>query len=112
MVRVARIADHTHTRPGLGRRLRQARGGMTMRELGSAAGVSAAYISRIEKDERIPSLQLIYRFADHLHVNRSWLATGEPADQHDEDLQALRRENERLRDLLSEIRARAEDALR
>jgi transcriptional regulator with XRE-family HTH domain len=107
---VARIADHSHIRPGFGERLRHARGEMTMRELGSAVGVSSAYISQIEKDGRVPSLQLIYRFADHLRVNRSWLATGEAAHQHDEELQALRRENERLRDLLSEIRARAEDA--
>ncbi|HST14730.1 MAG TPA: hypothetical protein VLJ44_07770 [Gaiellaceae bacterium] len=44
---MARSADHRHIRPGFGARLRHARGEMTMHELGTAAGISAAYILRI-----------------------------------------------------------------
>jgi transcriptional regulator with XRE-family HTH domain len=68
--------------PDSGARLREARGARSMYEVGAAVNVSAAYISRIENDERIPSLQLLYRFADHLGVNRDWLATGQTSKLH------------------------------
>jgi len=61
----------------LGRRLREAReaAGLSQREL-SFPGCTAAYISRIEKGERVPSLQLIREFAQQLEVNEEWLARG------------------------------------
>jgi transcriptional regulator with XRE-family HTH domain len=82
-----------------------------MRELGEAVGISGAYISRIEKDQRVPSLQLIHRFADHLGVSRAWLATGKTTDDHEDEVLALRRENDRLRRRLAEIKSLADETL-
>lgn len=102
-----RKADHSHVAPGLGIRLREARGQRSIYEVADGAGISAAYISRIENGSRVPSLQLIYRLADHLGVERGWLATGDSSETPDAELVALRHENERLRRLLAEIQSLA-----
>jgi transcriptional regulator with XRE-family HTH domain len=62
---------------GIGERLRQARRmrGLSQRALESA-GVSFAYISRIERGRRIPSLEVIRRLAAALDVSPQWLETG------------------------------------
>ena len=61
----------------LGRRLREIReaGGLSQREL-SFPGCTAAYISRIEKGERVPSLQLIREFAARLGVGEHFISHG------------------------------------
>jgi transcriptional regulator with XRE-family HTH domain len=61
----------------LGRRLRETReaAGLSQREL-SFPGCTAAYISRIEKGERVPSLQLIREFAVRLGVSEAFIAYG------------------------------------
>jgi len=61
----------------VGRRLRETReaAGLSQREL-SFPGCTAAYISRIEKGERIPSLQLMREFSERLGVSESFLAHG------------------------------------
>ena len=61
----------------LGRRLRETResAGFSQREL-SFPGCTAAYISRIEKGERVPSLQLIREFASRLGVTEEFIAHG------------------------------------
>lgn len=61
----------------LGRRLREAReaAGLSQREL-SFPGCTAAYISRIEKGERVPSLQLIREFARRLGVGEQYISHG------------------------------------
>jgi transcriptional regulator with XRE-family HTH domain len=61
----------------LGRRLRETRekAGFSQREL-SFPGCTAAYISRIEKGERVPSLQLIREFATRLGVSEEFIARG------------------------------------
>src|ERR1700690_4321746 len=61
----------------VGRRLRSARerAGMSQRAL-SFPGCTAAYISRIENGERIPSLQLLREFASRLGVGEQYLAYG------------------------------------
>lgn len=66
----------------LGRRLRRTRedAGLSQREL-SFTGCSAAYISRIEKGERIPSLQLIREFAVRLDVPERYISHGELKDR-------------------------------
>lgn len=84
---------------------------MSMRDLGQAVGISSSYISRIEKDERVPTLQLVYRLAEHLSVDRNWLATGTAIHEQDQELLALRRENERLRRMLEHIRSLADETL-
>ena len=61
----------------VGRRLHDAReaAGISQREL-AFPGCSAAYISRIERGERIPSLQVIRELARRIGVSESSLAYG------------------------------------
>jgi tetratricopeptide (TPR) repeat protein len=80
----------------LGRRLRETReaAGMSQREL-SFPGCTAAYISRIEKGERVPSLQLIREFATRLGVTEQFISHGshaprQPASSFVEGRVALR----------------------
>jgi tetratricopeptide (TPR) repeat protein len=71
----------------VGRRLRKARtdARLSQREL-SSAGCTAAYISRIEAGERVPSLQLIHEFARRLGVSPEFLATGVEGDDVPDEL--------------------------
>jgi transcriptional regulator with XRE-family HTH domain len=58
------------------------RAGLSQRRL-SFPGCTAAYISRIEAGDRVPSLQMIDQLALRLEVSGQWLATGvaaEPAE--------------------------------
>ena len=61
----------------VGQRLRGAReaAGLSQRELAFPA-CTAAYVSRIEKGERLPSLQLLREFATRLGVGEQYLAFG------------------------------------
>ena len=61
----------------VGQRLHTARegAGISQREL-AFPGCSAAYISRIERGERIPSLQVMRELARRIGVSESWLAYG------------------------------------
>jgi transcriptional regulator with XRE-family HTH domain len=63
---------------GIGERLRAARRlrGMSQRGL-SPAGVTFAYICRIERGTRIPSLEVIRRLATALDVSPRWIETGD-----------------------------------
>jgi tetratricopeptide (TPR) repeat protein len=65
----------------VGERLKQARlaAGYSQRAL-AFPGCTAAYISRIEAGERVPSLQLIHEFARRLRVAPQYLATGVDAE--------------------------------
>jgi tetratricopeptide (TPR) repeat protein len=65
----------------VGRRLKAARvnAGLSQRALGFG-GCTAAYISRVEAGERIPSLQLLRTLAERLGVSADYLATGREAD--------------------------------
>jgi tetratricopeptide (TPR) repeat protein len=71
----------------VGQRIRTAREalGLTQRDLASS-NCSPAYVSLIEKGERVPSLQLIREFADRLGVGDDYLARGvsevRKADRH------------------------------
>lgn len=62
----------------LGARLRALRleKGLSQRDL-SFQGCTAAYVSRIESGERVPSLQLLREFARILGTSADYLATGE-----------------------------------
>jgi tetratricopeptide (TPR) repeat protein len=59
------------------KRIQKARlaAGLKQRDL-SFPGCTAAYVSRIEKGERVPSLQILREFARRLGVSESYLATG------------------------------------
>ncbi len=66
-------------RGGIGRRLRARRIalGISQREL-QEPGVSYAYISRIERGQRDPSVKALRRLSAKLGVSAHWLETGEP----------------------------------
>jgi transcriptional regulator with XRE-family HTH domain len=65
-------------RTGIGERLREARRarGLSQRTLSAAAGVTYAYICRIERGTRIPSLEVIRSLAAALELSPRWLETG------------------------------------
>jgi transcriptional regulator with XRE-family HTH domain len=71
--RILHVDDPT----AVGRRLREARErvGLSQREL-AFPGCSAAYISRIERGERVPSLQVLRQLADRCGVGETHLAWG------------------------------------
>ena len=52
---------------------------MSQRELGEMTGLSYAYISRIERGERTPSIKAIRKIAAALRVTAHYLETG---DEH------------------------------
>ena len=56
--------------------------GLTLRELASE-GVSASYLSRLEKGERMPSGKALRKLAAKLDVSPYWLETGrdDPAEE-------------------------------
>jgi transcriptional regulator with XRE-family HTH domain len=82
-------SDHVDSAAGLARRLRSARerAGMSQRAL--ARGIcTPAYVSRLEKGERIPSLQLLRRLASRLGADADELASGLPRAARDPLLDA------------------------
>lgn len=74
-------ASHFHSHvddpAAVGRRLKDARltAGLSQRGL-SFPGCSAAYISRLEAGDRVPSLQLLRKLAQKLNADEQYLATG------------------------------------
>jgi transcriptional regulator with XRE-family HTH domain len=70
--------SHVDDPAAVGRRLRDARiaAGFSQRQL-SFPGCSAAYISRLEAGDRVPSLQLLRKLAQKLGADEQYLATGE-----------------------------------
>jgi tetratricopeptide (TPR) repeat protein len=68
---------HIDSAQAVGRRLKEARtaAGMSQREL-SFPGCTAVYICRIERGDRVPSLQLLRELARRLGVDEQYLATG------------------------------------
>ncbi len=100
---------HVDSPAAVGRRLREVRErvGLTQRQL-AFPGATAAYISRIEKGDRVPSLQILREFAQRLGVSESYLARGAdetaPADPLLEIEVALRLEDlELARNLLTAV---------
>ena len=69
--------SHVDDPAAVGRRLKDARlaAGLSQRQL-SFPGCSAAYISRLEAGDRVPSLQLLRKLAVKLNADEQFLATG------------------------------------
>jgi tetratricopeptide (TPR) repeat protein len=69
--------SHVDNAEAVGRRLKAARleAGLSQRQL-AFPGCSAAYISRLEAGERVPSLQLLRKLAVKLEADEEYLATG------------------------------------
>jgi transcriptional regulator with XRE-family HTH domain len=80
-LRLAMTAPHYHSHVDdpaeVGRRIKEARlqAGFSQRQL-SFPGCSAAYISRLEAGDRVPSLQLLRKLAEKLDADEEYLATG------------------------------------
>jgi transcriptional regulator with XRE-family HTH domain len=72
--------SHVDDPAAVGRRLKEARlsAGFSQRQL-SFPGCSAAYISRLEAGDRVPSLQLLRKLALKLNADEQYLATGTQA---------------------------------
>jgi tetratricopeptide (TPR) repeat protein len=73
-------STHIDDPAACGLRLKEARqrAGVSQRRL-AFPGCTAAYISRIEAGDRIPSLQLLRELGRRLGVSADWLATGSDA---------------------------------
>jgi transcriptional regulator with XRE-family HTH domain len=97
---------HNHLKRGYGNRLKKSRvsAGLSQRAL-AFPGCTAAYISRIEANERYPSMQMIYELAVRLDVDPHWLATGEAASGHDDLRAQLQAAHACIRRLESKIKA-------
>ncbi len=69
--------SHVDSARAVGERLKAARleAGLSQRQL-AFPGCSAAYISRLEAGERVPSLQLLRKLAAKLGTDEEFLATG------------------------------------
>ena len=69
--------SHVDDPAAVGRRLKEARlaASLSQRQL-SFPGCSAAYISRLEAGDRVPSLQLLRKLAAKLNADEQYLATG------------------------------------
>jgi tetratricopeptide (TPR) repeat protein len=76
-----RTYGHVDSAERLAARLREARSAAGLRQSDLAfPGCSTGYVSRIEKGERVPSLQVVRELARRLGVTESWLAKGENGD--------------------------------
>ena len=84
------ISDHIDSVEGFSSRLREARleAGLSQKQL-SFDGCSPAYLSRLERGERFPTLQIVHALARRLDVHPAWLATGE-ATKTTEELERYR----------------------
>ena len=76
--------SHVDDPVAVGRRLKDARlaAGLSQRQL-SFPGCSAAYISRLEAGDRVPSLQLLRKLSAKLNADEQFLATGVEQIQQD-----------------------------
>jgi transcriptional regulator with XRE-family HTH domain len=76
-VTASHFHSHVDDAAAVGRRLKEARltAGLSQRQL-SFPGCSAAYISRLEAGDRVPSLQLLRKLAAKLNADEQYLATG------------------------------------
>jgi tetratricopeptide (TPR) repeat protein len=109
-----RPSTHVDSPRAVGERLRaeRERAGFTQREL-AFEGCTAAYISRIETGERVPSLQILRELGRRLGVSPDYLATGDRVQSDLEDplfdaeLAARLGERDRARAIYDELLATA-----
>ena len=102
-----RPSTHIDDPASVGARLRAARleAGLKQREL-TFEGCTAAYLSRVEAGQRIPSLQILTRLADALGTTAEYLATGKDPEADplfEAELAARTGETERARHLYTEV---------
>jgi len=118
-----RPSTHIDDPAAVGARIREARqaAGLKQREL-TFEGCTAAYLSRVEAGQRIPSLQILTRLAERLGTTAEFLATGkhpEPDPLFEAELAARTGDTELARRLYGQsahsgtaiVSARAQAAL-
>jgi transcriptional regulator with XRE-family HTH domain len=68
------LAD-SKTRPPIGREINRWRRlrGLTLANVAEASGLNIGYLSQIENDKAVPSLDALYALAAALHVSAAWL---------------------------------------
>ena len=82
-------SNHVDDAAALAARLRAARERVGISQRALARGIcTPAYVSRLEKGERIPSLQLLRQLAERLEVDADELASGVPRSTEDPLLEA------------------------
>ena len=87
--------------------------GLSQAELARASGAcSAAYVSRVEAADRVPSLQVIEALAMPLGVTTSWLARGDGSDDGGQQRRALSAKVAALKRIRSEYDRSLDDLLR
>jgi len=79
---IRRLMGETPGEETIGERIRRLRlaQGLSQREL-SGPGISYAYVSRIEANQRTPSLQVIRLLARRLDVDPGYIETGDPVSE-------------------------------
>lgn len=65
------------SRPGIGQRISSIRGNLTFQSFAVKLGVSAGFVSEIEKGVKKPSAEMLYAIAKEYGININWLLTGE-----------------------------------
>ena len=109
--------DHVDSAAALAIRLREARERAELSQRALARDIcTPAYVSRLEKGERIPSLQLLRQLAERLNVDADELASGVPAGARDPlgDAELAMRlgETDEAREIFREALARGNHASR
>ena len=102
--------SHVDDAVAAGQRLKEARlaAGLSQRQL-AFPGCSAAYISRLEAGQRVPSLQLLRKIAARLSADENYLATGvarerqRPAELVEADVALRLDELDTARDLFQRV---------
>lgn len=81
-----RARSHVDNPARVGKRIHEARAraGLSQRDL-AFTGCTAAYISRIEAGDRVPSLKTLHGIAKRLGVSAEFLATGADASLHESE---------------------------
>lgn len=73
------MARRKQAREALGSRIARLRieRGLSQRKLGELSGISYAYVSRIEGNDRYPSIAILRQLAETLDVTPHYLETGD-----------------------------------
>jgi transcriptional regulator with XRE-family HTH domain len=65
--------------PGLGKRIKEIRGGVRQKEFGKIIGVTSGAVSQYESETIYPSWDVLKKIADYGGVSVEWLLHGEEA---------------------------------
>lgn len=72
-----------------GDRIRKLRGKETQEEFGSKLGVSGQHISRYEKDQSVPSIEVAMKISEIYGVTLDWIYTGKEMEKSVEEQEGV-----------------------